>query len=381
MKTIRLLIAIMLIICGGQIKAQSVAVGPINTFRVYVSNATASKLVRLEMVKLKKFNILDEFDMNEVADPGGLDSCYSRDCLVKYGNELGVDQMISGSIDKIGPKIVITLKLIDVKTGEVNKTVSDQFEDQEEELQRMIQIVVEQMFGIMNDPELYKRLSFKNELITSTNVGRVNNSGPRMGIAMAHGTAAEFLTRSEYQGGYEMKPLMSNLGYQFEVQYVGTENFSALFEFLPTLNGLEQGKFLPSISVLNGFRFGQAGWEFAFGPSFGVKKVSNGFFDDHGILSAPTGRYWSTSDLRKEGYDTSEEFVESLHPDYYLSQHLDNRGDLKISTRWVMAVGRTFKSGALNIPVNLYYSSAKGGGLLGLSVGFNITRSKQSINK
>jgi hypothetical protein len=380
MKTLKTLIATLLIICGFNTKAQSVAVGPINTYKVYVNPKSASKLVRLELVKLDKFTVLDDFDMNEVMDPGGMDSCYSKKCLVQYGKELQVDNMISGSIDKIGPKIVISLKLIDVKSGEVSKTVSDQFDDQEEELQRMLQIMVEKLYGIPNDDELYKQLSFKNEMITSTNVGRINNSGPRMGIAMTHGTISEFLTRSENQGGLGMQPLMSNIGYQFEVQYVGTENFSALFEFIPSLNGLEQGKFLPSVAILNGFRFGQAGWEFAFGPNFGVKRESQGFFDSHGILSEDYGKYWSVEDMRQNGINPSDNLLEELHPDYYLDNHLDNRGDLKFSTRWVMAFGRSFRSGALNIPVNVYYSSSKGGGMVGLSVGFNITRSKKSIN-
>ena len=57
------------------------------------------------------------------------------------------------------------------------------------------------------------------------------------------------------------------------------------------------------------------------------------------------------------------------------------RGDFKLSTRWIMAFGRTFSSGALNIPVNVFYSSVKKGGMLGMSVGFNITRSKKTINQ
>jgi TolB-like protein len=382
MKTLRLLFATLLIICGVQAKAQTIAVGQINTYRVFASSKTAAKLVRLELVRLDKFNVLDEFDMNEVQDPDAYDSCFSKSCLIQYGKELDADQIISGSIDKIGPKIVISLKLIDIHSGEVKKTVTDQFDDQETELQRMIQIMVEKLYGIDHNPELYKQLSFKNEMITSNNVGRVNNSGPRMGVAATHGTMAEFMTRSGNQGGLDMLPVMSNLGYQFEVQYVGTENFSALFEFIPMLNGLEQGKFLPSVSVMNGFRFGQAGWEFAFGPSFGVKKESIGFFDKYGELGTD-GKYWSVSDLRNNGLQGTDSFVEELNEDeeyYFLDNHLDGRGDVKFSTRWVMAFGRSFRSGALNIPVNVFYSSSKGGGMLGMSVGFNITRSKQSIN-
>ena len=35
---------------------------------------------------------------------------------------------------------------------------------------------------------------------------------------------------------------------------------------------------------------------------------------------------------------------------------------------------KAFHSGYLNIPVNLFYSSGKEGGYIGLSVGFNIAK-------
>jgi len=380
MKTFKIIVIAVLMIFTNQLKAQSIAVGPINTFKVYAFPSTASKLVRLELVKLNKYSVLDEFDMNEVEDPGKYESCFAKNCLFEYGEELKVDMMVSGSIDKIGKKIIVTLKLIDITTKEVVKTSTEEFTDNEAELQRMVGIVVQKLHGIDPDPELFKRLVYQEEVITSTNVGRVNNSGPRMGIGFAYGDLQRFMLREQYQGGLGMVPVVSNLGYQFEAQYVGTENFSALVEFVPTVNGLEQGKFLPSLSIMNGFRFGQAGWEFAFGPSFGIVKTSQGFFDHDGLIDpTQSGRYWTSRDLRNEGFDYTNSEIEDLG--YSFNRNLDSRGDVKISTRWVMAAGRTFTSGALNVPVNIFYSSQKDGGLLGLSVGFNITRSKDVINK
>ena len=66
-------------------------------------------------------------------------------------------------------------------------------------------------------------------------------------------------------------------------------------------------------------------------------------------------------------------------PKYSYSSVLDVRGAASLSTRWVMGIGRTFRSGALYIPVNLFYSSTKKGGMLGLSVGFNVVKKKESI--
>lgn len=374
MKTIKIIAAVLLILVGHTAYQQTVFVGPINTYNIRANSKIASKMVRTEVVYTNKYIVLDEFDMNEVNSNANYDSCFSKKCLVEFGQKLEADYAISGSIDKIGAKIMISLKMIDVRSGSLKKNVSDEFDDQEYELQRMIGIMIAKLCELEVDMVLYEKLKFKNEPIISNNVGKINNSGPRMGIAYAHGINGEFLTRSEDQGGLDMAPVMSNLGYQFEIQYVGTENFSSLIEIIPSLNGLEQGKFLPSFTFMNGFRFGQGGWEFAFGPSFGVKKTSMGFFDNKGVFGDP-GKYLRLRDIEN---GTIEEIEAE---GYTLEENLDNRGDLKISTRWVMAFGRTFKSGALNIPVNAYWSTNRGGGILGLSVGFNITRSKTSINK
>lgn len=373
MRTIKILVFAALLVSANKAFQQVAFIGPINTYNVKLNAKTASKLVRMEIMKTNKFTVLDHYDMAEIDENSVYDSCFAKSCLIEYGNLLNADYAISGSIDKIGAKIMISLKMINVKSGDLKKNVSDQFDDQEFELQRMIQIMVAKLFDLDYDVTLYDRLSFKNEPILSTNVGRINNSGPRMGIALAYGSIGEFLTRTEDQGGLEMAPVMSNLGYQFEIQYVGTEYFSSLVEIIPGLNGLEQGKFLPSITLLNGFRFGKAGWEFAFGPSIGIKRTTFGFFDTQGIYGDP-GRYWRQGDI---GNGTKEEIEVN---GYQIEQHLDNRGALHFSTRWLMAFGRTFRSGALNIPVNAYWSTTKSGGLIGLSVGFNITRSKKRIN-
>ena len=64
----------------------------------------------------------------------------------------------------------------------------------------------------------------------------------------------------------------------------------------------------------------------------------------------------------------------------FAGKEMDKQGRTKISTQFVFAFGRTFKAGALNIPVNIFYSSKKGGGTAGVSVGFNVMKSKKSIN-
>lgn len=374
----KIFLSALLFLLNSQLFASNIGVAPIKTFGLFADSEIASKIAQLELVKINRYQVLDRFDMAEVENDEAFQTCFGKSCLIEFGKELKVDYLLSGNIDGLGNKIVITLKLVDVKNEQIIKTHTAEFDNQEAELQRMIGIVIQEMHDLEPDPIVKKQLAFKNEMITSNNVGSVKNSGPRMGAGYAVGTFNEFATRPASQGGLEISPFVSNFGYQIEKQYVGTENFSALFEGIINFTGLEQGKFIPSFSVLNGFRFGKKGWEFAFGPSFGLSKTSVGFFTtkEKNLPGETSERYWTQHEFESSIF--SENKLETYGLEY--SRNLDARGRLDVSTRWIMAVGRTFQSGALNIPVNIYYSSQRGGGMAGLSVGFNIIRNKKSIN-
>ena len=361
--------------------SNTIAVANPNVNALTVKPESVAKMMRLELIKINKYKVYDEFDMNEVikAKDEYKVGCYGQTCLAKLGEELKVDYVMSGSIDGLGNKIVVTIKIIDVKGQALYKSSVREFDNQELEIQRMVEIVLADMHGLTVDKVLTDRLAFKNELITSNNIGKVNNSGPRIGFAYLTGSVNEFATRSSKYGGLGIQPFTSMIGYQIEGQYVGTENFSALVEGIINVSGLEQGQFVPSISLLNGFRFGKANWEFAFGPRFGISSTSEGFFDEQNVFSSDS-RYFSQSDWAQYANQNN---LNPFDPGngYIFEKNFDRRGDKAIATTFLIAFGRTFQAGALNIPVNLFYSSQKGGGYVGVNMGFNVQKSKQPINK
>ncbi len=364
------------------------AVANPNVTGLFATPEIAAKLIRLELIKIDKYIVYDEFDMNAAYEKNAAfaKNCLNKACLQELGQELNVDYVVSGSFDLLGNKIVITLKFIDVKNNTIYKTGVREFDNQEVELQRMTEIVLKEMHNIEVPKELVDALQFNNEVITSNNVGKISNSGPRVGVAFMTGSAEEFATRGTERGGLDIVPVVSMIGYQIEKQYVGTDKFSALVEGIFNLSGLEQQLFIPTITIMNGFRFGKNGYEFAFGPGFGLKKTSDGFFDTDGAYGDP-GDYWSKRDFDNEMNDainhpenfTTGSYVSPKSNDDF-KEHGDTRGGLGISTNFLLAAGRTFKAGALNIPVNIFYSSRRKGGMVGLSVGFNITKSKTAIN-
>ncbi len=133
-------------------------------------------------------------------------------------------------------------------------------------------------------------------------------SGPRVGIT----TVFPGKTADALKDDLGMTPTFTQFGWQFEHQYFALDNgVAGLVEFVGLIGGLEQGKFLPSGSLLIGVR-GANGAEFAFGPNLSL--TGAGF---------------------------------------------------------VFAAGHTYKMGALNFPVNLAVVPSTNGLRMSLLFGFN----------
>ena len=64
----------------------------------------------------------------------------------------------------------------------------------------------------------------------------------------------DVLRLSESNGGYDAFPVMSQFGYQMEKAYISSGDFEALVEGLFLATGIEQNLFIPSLTILNGFR-------------------------------------------------------------------------------------------------------------------------------
>lgn len=364
--------------------AFTIAAANPNVNGVALSGESGAKMIRLELIRLGKYKVYDEFDMADVvkANPEFQANCYGQTCLVKLGQALKTDFVICGSIDGLSNKIAVTLKIVNIKNQSIEKSAIKEFANQPNEVQRMIEIVLKEMHGVEVDKVLQDRLAFKNDIITSNNVGKVNNSGPRIGLAGMVGSLYEFATRKQENGGLEILPAVSMIGYQLEGQYVGTENFSALVEGIVNVSGLEQGQFIPSFTLMNGFRFGKGNWEFAFGPGFGLKRTKEGFFDEGNKFNGGADKFYSTEEVQSgsiNGFAVNTQTISTQYG-YALEKHAHTKGLTAINTSFVFAFGRTFQAGALNIPVNLFYSSQRGGGFAGVNVGFNVVKSKKVLN-
>ncbi len=105
--------------------------------------------------------------------------------------------------------------------------------------------------------------------------------GPRLGATFLPGLSSSF--EDEY--GFEVAPVITQFGWQFEWRYFESEDGGAgLFELVPLVGGFEQGLFLPSLNALIGYRTG-SGFEIGFGPNLSIAGAGATFAIGHTFQS------------------------------------------------------------------------------------------------
>lgn len=312
-----------------------------------------------ELIRIGKFQVMDKFDIEYIAkrDSIDLNGCMSKPCLTNAGNKLKVDKIFSGYITTMGDKTVITLRLLDVRSGIFEKATTKSFLKINGSEYKMLNITINEMFDIPNDEALVKKLTNAAELDNSINNPyqlKLRADGPRMGFTYFTGQNSTIMQSATSQGGFNSNPYMFQFGYQFEKQYLNEGNFQALFEVIPMISGLDQGRFIPSMTFLNGLRNNKNGWEFAFGPSFALSQSAQGYLDS-------AGKWTLLSNMPTYSNKNNFEVIERL----------DSRGDYNISASFIFAAGRTFKSGKINLPINIYFIPSIHGARFGISMGWN----------
>lgn len=320
-------------------------------------------LVRTELEKLDTFEVMDRYDVAYMIDKNKLsiNNCYGKLCLTEIGESIHSDKMLSGSIELYPKSIIYTLRLIDVKTKSIEKTTVMEFLNLPDELHAFTNITVRTMFNKSVDKNVLVKLTQRNGFDNALNnpqKDRLRLDGPRLGFVTYTGDIATILQADKSVGGFEAFPMMFQFGYQFEKQYLNEGKIQALFEFVPIITGVDQGYFIPGFSLLHGLRSNINGWEFALGPTINLSPKSRGYYD-------------TTNTWHREQDWTANPENENVKNPYTIKERLDSRGDYAIQTGFVLAFGRTFKSGKLNLPVNMYVIPSKDGFRIGASLGFN----------
>ena len=79
-----------------------------------------------ELISTGKFTVLDRGKMDFILKEQGFQqtgACNNSECKVQVGQLLGVDNLVAGNMVKFGSKYAFRLEYIDVRTGQMLKTV------------------------------------------------------------------------------------------------------------------------------------------------------------------------------------------------------------------------------------------------------------------
>ena len=196
---------------------KSTAVLNVDTKDMDVSPEVAGTLLRLELDKLNLFEVMDRYDMEYLIEKNNItiERCYGKICLTEVGGLLETDNMLTGSIERLGEKIVISARLIDVKKAAVTASIVEEFLPIPEKLQEMIGLTLMQLFEIEFDKDILGKLTESDDFENSLNFpdkDQLDLGGPRMGVTIFSGETADIYRAPTTEGGFDALPVMFQFG-------------------------------------------------------------------------------------------------------------------------------------------------------------------------
>ncbi|HRI01084.1 MAG TPA: hypothetical protein PK006_08535 [Saprospiraceae bacterium] len=339
----------------GATQLPTATLGGVTVKGINVTPEQVADILIFEAMKLNIYDITNRHDVNFLAKEAKIDlmNCLSKQCLVQIGQLAKQDHVLTASVELFGNRIFISVRDIHVASSSVEKTNSMEFLNVESELNQMISCVLHRMYGVPFDEFLEKKLTSEQTLenkIQNPAKNQLNLSGPRFGFAYTAGPDGKSIHRTEAQGGIGTFPMLSQFGYQFEIAYLNEGTTQGLFEILPIVSGIEHGVFIPSLSLMHGVRSNKTGLEFSIGPNFTLSKRNLGYYDANGNWVVASGESENNGNVSKE---------------------IDRRGKMMIEGGLVIAFGKSYRSGSVKFPFNIYTVLKKDSPRFGISMGFN----------
>lgn len=129
MRNVKLLLLLFIII-SSSIAQTRIAVVDFESKGVSETEVSAlTDRLRDELFKTGKYKVLERAMMEEILKEQGfqLSGCTSDECVIEIGKLVGVEQIIGGSISKIGSVYSVSSRIISVETGEILQVANYDF--------------------------------------------------------------------------------------------------------------------------------------------------------------------------------------------------------------------------------------------------------------
>lgn len=114
------------------------------------------------LVQTNTFDVLEREKMNEVLkaqDFNISDNCNTAECAVQVGQLLGVQAMIAGDIGLFGETYTIDLRTIDVTTGKIMQTQTQDYVGKRDGLLGVMQTMANALAGVLEKRSVTKKFN------------------------------------------------------------------------------------------------------------------------------------------------------------------------------------------------------------------------------
>ena len=120
-----ILMAVAIAFADGKIK---IAVNDLDGQGIEKSEAAViSERLRVELINTQSFRVMERAEMKSVLLEQGFQQtdCVDNSCIVQMGQLLGVEHMVMGNIGRVGSLYTVSIRLVNVATGEVLYTAAE----------------------------------------------------------------------------------------------------------------------------------------------------------------------------------------------------------------------------------------------------------------
>ncbi|MEN9354783.1 MAG: hypothetical protein RL318_2108 [Fibrobacterota bacterium] len=131
-------------------KLPMVAVLPLDARGLTTEEAQVmTEMLGSELLQTGSFRVMERSQMDKILSEQGFQksgACDNSQCAVEMGQMLGIERMVVGSIGKVGRTFLVSVRMVNVASGEIMRSVSrTTTSDVDDILTRMLPIVAKEL--------------------------------------------------------------------------------------------------------------------------------------------------------------------------------------------------------------------------------------------
>ncbi|MBD3223089.1 MAG: PEGA domain-containing protein [Caldithrix sp.] len=134
---------------------------------------TLTDRLRSSLVQTEAFTVLDRSQMETILEEQGfqLSGCTSTECAVEAGKILGVQDIVTGSIGRVGKLFTVDILLVDVETSQIKSSLTRDHYGQTEGLVNLMGILAQELAqsvsALTSQTSKMARLSISSEPVNA----------------------------------------------------------------------------------------------------------------------------------------------------------------------------------------------------------------------